>query len=252
MKIHFKVILLFILAMSLTANANAAENWDFLIEGYISFSSIEGNAGVGRITGVDVNVDFDDILENLELGAMVHFEAFHESDWGLIFDYGFMKLGADTTIGSGGVVDVGVRQGVLQANLTRRLNINENVLDFFVGFRWWDNDLDTQIDPAILPGTIATEIDQNWVDPVIGARWLQPLNDKWTFQVMGDIGGAIESDFTAALATGFQYRWNERWAADIQYKAIWVDYADGTPGTPGFFAYDTVTHGPLLGIIYNF
>jgi hypothetical protein len=31
-----------------------------------------------------------------------------------------------------------------------------------------------------------------------------------------------------------------------------VDFEDGTPGTPGSFSYDTVTHGPLLGIMYRF
>ena len=38
----------------------------------------------------------------------------------------------------------------------------------------------------------------------------------------------------------------------MQYKALWVDYENGTPGSPDFFQYDTVTHGPLLGIIYKF
>ena len=38
----------------------------------------------------------------------------------------------------------------------------------------------------------------------------------------------------------------------MQYKATWVDYENGTPGQAGYFAYDTVTYGPLMGVIFNF
>ena len=37
----------------------------------------------------------------------------------------------------------------------------------------------------------------------------------------------------------------------MQYKATVVDYEGGTKGEPGYLAYDTVTHGPMLGLIYK-
>lgn len=51
-----------------------AEAWSYEIEPYALFANIEGDASVGRATGADVDVNFDDILENLELAGMVHFE----------------------------------------------------------------------------------------------------------------------------------------------------------------------------------
>ena len=62
----------------------------------------------------------------------------------------------------------------------------------------------------------------------------------------------VASEFTSSIAAGFQYKFKEKWAVDLRYKALWVDFEDGTPNTPGSFAYDTVTHGPLIGIIYRF
>jgi hypothetical protein len=39
---------------------------------------------------------------------------------------------------------------------------------------------------------------------------------------------------------------------DLQYKATWVDYKNGSRGSPGFFQYDTVTHGPVIGFVFKF
>ena len=36
------------------------------------------------------------------------------------------------------------------------------------------------------------------------------------------------------------------------YAELWVDYEDGNVGRPNFFAYDTVTHGPIVGFQFNF
>ena len=106
-----------------------AAGWTYEIEPYGLFSSIEGDASVGRITGAPVDVGFDDILKNLDLGAMLHFEAHNENGWGLALDYGFMSLGADITGPRGGVADVGVRQGVFEALLVRRKELAGGQLD---------------------------------------------------------------------------------------------------------------------------
>ena len=117
-------------------------------------------------------MDFSDILKALELGGMVHAEAFHNSNWGVMFDYGFMRLGDKSSLRFGGVLDATVRQGIFEAMLARRLQLQSGHFDLYASMRWWDNDIDVDIDAAILPGTISTEIDQNWVDPVVGGRCL--------------------------------------------------------------------------------
>jgi hypothetical protein len=99
--------------------------------------------------------------------------------------------------------------------------------------------------------TISSE--EEWVDAVIGASIGIPVSDNFTLLVRGDIGGfGLSSDFTAVLLGGFRYRFTEMISVELQYKALWVDYEDGTKGTPGYFGYDTVTHGPLPGVIFEF
>ena len=230
-----------------------AQDWSFAFEPYVLASSIEGDASVGRATGVEVDVDMSDILETLEMAFMGHFEAHHSNGWGVALDYGFMNLGADISGPRGGVVDAKVRQGVFEAMLIRQRQLGDGSLEYLAGIRWWDNDVDVEIDPAVLPGTAAFEIEEDWVDLILGVRWSKPVNDQWTMHLRGDIGGfGVASDFTSTLSAGFHYKMTESTDLDLQYKATWVDFETGAPGQSGYFRYDTVTHGPLIGVIFKF
>ena len=240
-------------ALFFVSNYASAQDWSYQFEPYALVTSIEGNGGIGRATGVPVDVDMSDILEVLEFAAMAHFEAHNNNGWGVALDYGFMDLSADISGPRGGVVDAQVRQGVLEVLLVRRKSSGAGHLDFTAGVRWWDNDIDVVVDLVTLPGTPTAEIEEDWIDVVIGVRWTNPINDKWTLQFRGDVGGlGVESDFTAVAAAGFKYKMTESMDLDLQYKALWVDYETGSAGQPGFFQYDTTTHGPIIGVVFNF
>lgn len=230
-----------------------ASDWSHEVELYLLGTSIEGDASIGRVTGAEVDVDFGDILERLNLAGMVHYEAHHTSGWGTAIDYSFMDLRDDLSGPQGGVADFKVRQGVLQVDVMYRVPLGSGTLDYLGGFRWWDNDFKVTIDPAVLPGSVTGSSREDWADLFVGARWIAPVSDNWNVMIRGDVGGlGLEADFTASLAANFRYAMNDAWALDLGYKATWVDYDSGTPGQPGYFAYDTVTHGPQLGVIYNF
>ena len=243
-------------ACAIGGNAHAADGssgWAYMVEPYLLASTIEGDASLGRVTGVDVDVDFGAILESLDIGAMVHFEAIRDDQWGVILDYGFMNLSDKVSTARDGVVEADVHQGVLEAFVMRRFQNGPGSVDVFAGVRWWDNDIGATVDLALLPGERSREVKQDWVDPVIGARWNHPLNDRWKLALRGDAGGfGIESEFTATLAASATYSFKSSLAVEIAYKALWVDFEEGTRQTPGYFAYDTVTHGPLVGLVINF
>ncbi len=230
-----------------------ADEWTFSVEPYILFANIEGNAGIGQVTGVDVDVDFSTIVEKLNMAAMIHFEAHSGNGWGFALDYGFMELSDDIFGERGGVVDARVRQGTLEGLLIRQSQNEASGLEYFAGFRWWDNDVDVVLVPAMLPAPLERKVDASWVDLLVGARWTRDLNERWQMQLRGDVGGfGIESDFTSALSASFLYRFSQRFSLDLQYKALWVDYEEGKSGQPGYFSYDTVTHGPIVGLKIEF
>jgi len=230
-----------------------ADDWDFELEPYAMFTTIEGDASIGRVNGAEVDVDTDEILEVLHMGAMFHFEAHHDSGWGLALDYGFMDLRDDISGPRGGITDLKVRQAVLMAEVMKRQTIGESTLDYIVGVRWWDNDIEVDVDVAALPGSIKGEIKEDWVDAYVGARWQVPINQQWTFVLRGDVGGfGLEADFTSLVLVGAKYSINKTMQVDLMYKGLWVDYEDGSQGERGYFSYDTLTHGPVVGFIYKF
>lgn len=235
------------------AKENSGRNWTYSIEPYLLGSSINGNASMGRAAGVAVDVSFSDILENLEMAGMVHFEAHHKDGWGMIFDYGFMDLAADTTVGVGGVIDAGVRQGILEALVSRRLGSATGTLEAIAGIRWWDNKVQASFDPLIWNGSVAVSINEGWVDPIVGLRWTNAVSKRWQLRLRGDVGGfGVESDFSwSASATGL-YMMNDRFDLEVGYRAIDVDYDNGKAANSGQFVYNATTHGPLLGLVIKF
>lgn len=230
-----------------------AQDWSFQVEPYLLASSIEGDAGVGRVTGVEVDVDFSRILETLSLGAMLHVEAHHQNGWGVILDYGFMNLEDDISSARGGTFKAEVDQGVFEALAVKRLQRDNSTLDILFGIRWWDNDIDAVVDPALLPGSVRAKVDEDWVDPVVGLRWLAPISEAWSISLRGDVGGfGVESDFSWQLAASAFYRFNDTAALELGYKALDVDFESGSRGSRDYFAYDTTTHGPVVGLQLNF
>ena len=252
-KIAFALLLFLIVYICIPSQSFAAE-WKYEIEPYLQFTSIDGDASLGRVTGAAVDVGFDDILEKLELAGMVHFEAHNNNGWGISLDYGFMNLGSDISGPLGGVAKVDVRQGVLEALAVRRNTMADGQLDYLFGIRWWDNDLDVTVDTAVFPGSTTAGVVEDWIDLVVGARWRSDISKKWKLHLRGDIGGlGMQSDYTSTFAIGALYQISKEWILDLKYKATKVDYEnDKAKGQPGYFSYNTVTHGPLVGIVYKY
>ncbi len=231
------------------ATPASADNWNFSIEPYVMAASITGEATIGRNNGAAVDVDFATILENLDMAAMLHFEAHSDNGWGFSVDYGFMDLSDDVFGSRGGIFDARVRQSIFEGLLIRQSRSVTSGLEYFAGFRWWDNDIDVIVDPAVFPGDEQRKIDASWIDLIVGARWTRDINARWQVQVRGDIGGfGVESDSTYSLAAGAFYYFSDRFALDLQYKGLWVDYEEGKSGQSGHFRYDTLLHGPVVGL----
>ncbi len=221
--------------------------WSYELEPYMLIASMTGTSKVGHAPTLEIDMDFGTILENLDMAAMVHFEAMNTNGWGIWLDYGFMDLSSDITGSVGGVTNARVRQGTLEAFGMYRQTLTEGHIDYLAGIRWWDNDFD--IGHNTLP--IDIEVEEDWVDLVVGARWTTPINEDWKFSMLGTIGG-LGSDLTASGSVGVKYVISDLLDLDLQYKALWADYESGTRGQRGYFSYDVTTYGPIIGLNFKF
>ena len=245
-----------VLLTSMSAMANDSNSdWEFALEPYLQATSIYGDASIGRANDLPVDVEFDDILETLDSGLMLHFEAFNKSThWGIALDYAYMDLRQDASTPKNGLVNVRARQGVLEGLVFKRFEYGDHTVDYFGGIRWWDNDISAGLQVDELGASVGVEHDEDWVDAVIGARYWYSFAEDWRFHVRGDIGGfGLESDFTSSIFTGLQWQATETLDINFGYKATWVDYkSNDTASQPGYFEYDTLTKGPTIGASFKF
>jgi len=225
--------------------------WAFEFEPYLMLTNIEGDSKFRNLPTSNLEVDFGTILDNLDMAFMGHFEAHHQSGWGMWIDYGFMDLSNDIAVAPS-IESLEVRQGVLEVMGIYRQTLSNGYIEYLAGIRWWDNDFDLSSSLPILNKSRAID----WVDGVVGLRYTHILNENWKLRMHGDIG-AGGADITYGATAGVIYTINDLLDVDVKYKATWVDYEEGEKGAgtlfnSDYFSYDTVTHGLVLGLNFKF
>lgn len=243
------VIYIFLLSLFLSPKVcPAADKWDFVIAPYLLLPYITGDSSVGAIEGAEIDISSEDIFDSLQLGGMIQAEAHHESGYGFSLAYNFMDL-SSTTTGAGGLIttETDIFQGIFEGYAMYRIKTIEDPLEFYGGVRWWDMDVDVNIN-----GTRQGESGEDWIDPVIGIRWMPQIAENWSLIIKGDIGGfGVGSDFTWNLQGGVAWDVTDYLTLVFEYRALSVDYSTGTEGTPDRFVYDTITHGPMFGLAFR-
>jgi hypothetical protein len=245
-----------VLVASSTVNAQEASSpkdtpqWQHSIEIYAQALNIRGDTTIGGLSS-DVDVDPAFIMDNLDMGAMLRLEGIYENQWGYYLDYSFMDLSAksDSIIGNTGILNgkLEIRQGVLEVKGFKRYQYDIGTIDYMVGLRWWDNDIDSKLYTNSGTTLNSRSLEEDWIDYLIGVRWTKELNKNWTVHTSLDIGLGSDTDFTSSLLTGARYQINDWSDLNLAYKSTWVDYEN-----KGTYEYDTATQGFLVGWAAHF
>ena len=242
------------LAVVGTASAQS-QGWQHAITPYIWGSGMSGDVVVGTPLGVvesNVDLNFGEILDNLDFGGMVSYEGKNDK-WVVLGDLIFMNLGADVDSVSGAVTvrnSADLEQSMLEADFGYRLTEN---MALFVGARY--TDIDGEIGFATTgPGggtSRSAGISENWVDPVVGLLGQWQLTEHWAWDLRADIGGfGVGSDF--AWQAQAILRWKVRPNLDVNasYRYMEVDFDQDE--TTGLLVYDMINAGPGVGVTFHF
>jgi len=245
-------------ATAQTETGNSTENWQFEFTPYVFGASLNGTVGIASVTA-DVDMGFDDILENLDSGFMAMFEA-HKGAWSFTVDGVYFKIEDQRTNSWQGPLD---KSGTSQLDAT----ITEQVYQLTTAYRILDEkakvdvlgvarytSLDTKLNLAVetglklLPdGSNQIKSSKNWWDPAVGARVLMPLSKSWTLIGYTDIGGfGIGSDLTYQLLAGVNWEFTEDVTAKVGYRYLYQDFEDDG------FTWDMTSDGAYLGIGFQF
>ena len=205
----------------------------------------------GWITGVnadiragpveaEIDASFSDILDNLDTGFMLYYEALEENT-GFYVDVFHARVSNE--IGERLLtVDYKVKQNLIEAGALLRQGAPDKGVCVIIGVRYMDIDAEVGLTP---PG-VRVASGEHWLDPVAGVRYRAVLSDKWTFSGRGDIGGfGFGTDFSWQLIGVFRYQMSPRWSLALGYRHLDIDYDESD------FAFDGSMSGPLVGFAYG-
>jgi hypothetical protein len=236
----------------LSAQKLPAENkWNFLTEIYVLFPNMNGETGIGDLITVPIDANPGDIFKKLEIGGMLYLEA-HNNKWAFTSDLVFMNLEDEVTPGT--IINSGTvtaKQGIWEAAGLYRIS---SYLEVGIGGRL--NRLETGMNVLrnVIPsGTEPVTGSQTatWYDPIIIARFSGDFNDKWIYQLRGDIGGfGIGSDFTWQMQVFGGYRFSKLFQLTAGYRLLSTNYDKGTGSQQFIFNIDEF--GPVLSFGFNF
>jgi hypothetical protein len=189
-------------------------DWQYAATIYLWGAAIKGETA----RGADVNVNFDTLIDNLNMAFMGAFEA-RKSRWSFLTDVSYLNVGANGT----GRVPVAVAPDV-------RVGVNANVktkgwvpdfiggynlwsapqgsLDVIAGARYLDLRLDFGLAAAAGPYAARRDLTASgsaW-DGVVGVKGHVDLNPKWYVPYYVDVGTG-QSDFTWQGSAGLVYRY---------------------------------------------
>jgi hypothetical protein len=199
---------------------------------------------------VPVDATFGDIISQLNIGLMSALDV-RRKRIGLVTDLIFMSLSSDqksTPIGNAfSGFTANAKNLIVDPELyVRVLDRERGSVDAVAGGRFWrmDNSLD------LLPGNqpeVKVGQTQNWVDPVLGARFRVNLTKSLFVNLKGDAGGfGVGSQLTWQTYIGIGEEFKQKYSMLLGYRYLDVDYRNGG------FLYDTHMNGLLAGFSIRF
>lgn len=243
----------FAVALAGAAQAAPQEEWRFEVTPYLFGASLSGATGTSNVRA-NVDMSFDDILDNLDSGFMAMFEA-RKGRWGFGLDGVYFKLKDETARTWQGPGGIGSATGTLEATMTSQiyqLFASYRVtggLDVIGGARYTKLDTDLNLvttTGGLLPGnTRSLSGSRSWWDGVIGVRAATPLAERWSLVSYFDIGTG-GSDITYQGILGVNWQASKTFAVKGGYRYFYQDYEDDG------FVWDMAAHGLYLGLGIGF
>lgn len=240
----------------------AHSKWRAELTAWIWLMGVEGDIGLGdRVSNVSASI-LDIIEDSDSLFSLSGRLEFGYDRFGAFVDATYADIAANDQSGPLGVanIDVSIEQTIIDYGLMFRVgewegtgssagNRRKLTLDAYAGGRYIR--MTAGLDPVNVASRSQT---RDWMDPIVGAKVVLPLGEKWSLSLNGDVGGfGVESDLTWSATGVFGYDFSLfdlPTSAFFGYRAMGWDYSTGSGADE--FKLDLVLHGILLGFSLQF
>lgn len=241
------------------ANLAASEPSDWLIQvtPYIWAAALKGSVSpFQRGPEVSVEKSFSDIMDSLNMAGFINLWG-RQGNWIISGDIMFVDTTNSHTTGPlpalpgvpaglrvKGELDSKQFSATLQGGY-RFHDAQGITIDALAGARYWN--ISNRVTVSAAGRSVEFEESFDWFDPIVGARIFVPINDEWSFQAQGDIGGfGVGSDRTWSLLATVNWIVTEHASISAGYKVLDVDYSDDG------HVFDTQLRGPVIGATWRF
>jgi outer membrane receptor protein involved in Fe transport len=227
--------------LAFTSLPSIASEWQHEVTPYLWASGMDGAVTIGPVRA-DVDVGFDEITDDLEMGFMGSYRA-SRAGWSITVDAMYMGLGAVGTSDRGlASADVDVDQTSVETSVGYAITEN---LTLIGGLRYVD--IAAEVTTAVLGRGTTVSASHAWVDPLVGFIAAVPVGERWSFSLRTDVGGfGIGSELAWQVALAARYELTDTVTLIGALRRIDTHYeASG-------FDYDVAASGPGLGIAMRF
>jgi len=238
--------------------------WDFFVAPYGWLTGVAGTV-VSDGEATEIDVPFQDFLENTRAGFQVYFEARRKKIF-LGFDGTWANLGSEVE-GRLFDLDIEIRQRIYDIRVGYEIYSTDlgdvierstfdwqrrGVIDLFVGGRYFRTEPVITIIPRIGDERQISSVDSR-VDPFVGLRIGWDMSFRWLIGFRGDIGGFGIGDaarFSWQAQGNLGFRVSPRVAVTAGYRILEYDTVVGEGvdrnGT------DLRQEGPIVGAGISF
>ena len=238
-----KIVLLFVLLFftattpGILAAEEAAqdEGWKFGAEIYLWGASIGGKSA----SGSNIDIDFDDLIENLNMAFMGTIGA-RKGKWSFMLDAIYLDVEDDDTVGPGVKADVELFGWILTPTVGYNiLETEKGRLDVLGGARY----LYLKAELGLTGFSDVSDSGSVW-DGIIGFKGQVNLTEKWYMPFYADIGTG-DSDLTWQAFAGIAYKF-KKIDVILAYRYLYWDFDDSD-------VFDDLNlSGPYVGIKFVF
>jgi hypothetical protein len=227
--------------------ASDDSGWHLAISPYLWLAGAHGTLGAFD-RQISFKASVGDLLSNFRFGLMGIIDTRHDR---LVtpVDIIWIRLADSKALPFPNIqatsADVKVDEFILTPKIGyRMLDAERFKIDGLVGFRYWHMGQNLSFSPSRLGLNLSTS--QNWVDPLVGARFIGMLSPKLEATIGGDVGGGgVQSQLDYQVGGALGYKLKPRWTLQAGYRYLFFDYR------PNHTSLDLAMSGAFFGVTFK-
>ena len=234
--------------------AEESEGWEFVASPYVWMTAIHGDVTI-KLQSADLNIGFDDILDNLEFSGMFHLEA-KKGRLGFFLETTYLKVSADDDLGALDNIDLDFELESWIVDFGCYYRIGEwgaehpMTLDILLGGRYWNISTELDVHDHLTGKSHDLKSDRDLLDPTVGLRFGSYLSDRFMIALKADVGGFDISDNTSKLSWQviglIRYDISKKTSLYAGYRILDLNCEEGS------VELDMTFHGPVVGLEFKF